>query len=241
MNETGFDTVPWQNHVAETVSNYENQEGRQRHPIWMSHWGNGAGQIPSNDYLFDNGHVQIIAPAGREYETTTPHNHGNERVNVVFHDTDHGGRDGNGIVDVEWPWKSLTRGVSPLLLDCPFDVCKREPDSERPLIRRAMAQTLTYANKINLKAMTVETGTSIIDSGYGLYESCVEYLMYMPDDGSHRINLNSCQPDHSFAVEFFEPFTGTTTSGETVSGGAVHGFNPPGSNPMVVHLKVIRN
>jgi hypothetical protein len=102
-----------------------------------------------------------------------------------------------------------------------------------------MAQTLTYANKINLKAMTVETGRSVIDSGYGLYEPCVEYLMYMPADGSHSINLSSCQPDHSFAVEFFEPLSGTTTSGGTVLGGAVHSFNPPGSHPMVVHVKAI--
>jgi hypothetical protein len=239
VNETGFDTVPWQNHVADTVSNYEQQEGRQSHPVWMSHLGNGNGQIPSNDYLFHNGYVQIIGPAGREYETAPPHNHGNKRVNVVFHDTDHGGMNGNGIVNSEWPWKSLTRGISPLLLDCPFEICKREPDSERPSIRRAMAQTLAYASKINLKAMTVETGRSIIDSGYGLYESCVEYLMYMPEDGSHGINLSSCQPDHAFAVEFFEPLTGITTSGETVTGGAVRSFNPPGPNPMVVHLKAI--
>ena len=115
--------------------------------------------------------------------------------------------------------------------------CRREPDSDRPLIRRAMAQALAYANKINLAAMTIETGRGIIESGYGLYEVCAEYLMYMPTDGSHSINLSSCQPDRSFAVEFFEPLTGTTSSGETVLGGTIQAFNPAGSNPMVVYLK----
>jgi hypothetical protein len=100
-----------------------------------------------------------------------------------------------------------------------------------------MAQALAYANKINLRAMTIETGRAIIDSGYGLYEVCAEYLMYMPTDGSHSINLSSCESDRSFAVEFFEPLTGTTTTGEPVSGGAVYSWNPPGPNPMVVHLK----
>ena len=239
VNETGFDTVSWQNHVSALITRYESEGGRQRHPVWMSHWGTASRQPPSNQYLFDNDHVQIIAPAGRDYETDPPHNHANERVNVVFHDTDHGGN-GNGVVTIDWPWKSLTRGISPLYLDCPYTYCRREPDSERPLIGRAMAQTLAYANKINLGAMTIETGRTIMDSGYGLYEPCAEYLMYMPADGRHSINLSSCQPDRSFAVEFFEPLTGNTTSGEPVTGGAVHGFNPPGPNPMVVHLKVIQ-
>ena len=100
-----------------------------------------------------------------------------------------------------------------------------------------MAQTLTYANRINLKAMAVETGTSIIDSGYGLYEACSEYLMYMPADGTNSIHLESCNPGDAFSVEYFEPSTGTTTSGGTVAGGAARSFNPPGSNPMVVYLK----
>jgi hypothetical protein len=236
-NEPGFDSVVWQNHVAEVVSTYGLQGGRQSHPIWMSHWGTHSRQPPSNDYLYNNPHVHIVALAGLEFETNPPHNEANKSVNVWFHDTDHGGKNGNGIVTVDWPWKSLTRGISPLLLDCPFDVCRREPDSERPLIKRAMAQSLAYANKINLKAMTVETGTSIIESGYGLYEACAEYLMYMPADGSHSINLSSCQSDRSFAVEFFEPLTATTTTGETVAGGRVQAFNPAGSNPMVVYLK----
>jgi hypothetical protein len=100
---------------------------------------------------------------------------------------------------------------------------------------------LTYAQKLNLKAMTIETGRAIIDSGYGLYEVCAEYLMYMPTDGSHSINLSSCQSDRSFAVEFFEPLTGTTTTGEPVLGGTIPTFNPAGSNPMVVYLKTTQD
>jgi hypothetical protein len=236
VNETGFDNVTWQNRVADLIIQYELQDGRQSHPIWMSHWGAASRQPPSNRYLFENAHVHIVAPAGREYETNPPHNHGNKRVNVVFHDTDHAGY-GNGVVTVDWPWKAFTRGISPLYLDCPHGYCRREPDSDRPLIRRAMAQTLAFANRINLKDMTVATGYKIIDSSYGLYQTCAEYLMYMPKDGRNKINLESCKPEDFFSVEYFEPKTGATISGGRVRGGATRSFDPPGSNPMVVYLK----
>jgi hypothetical protein len=236
VNETGFDNVTWQNRVADLITQYELQDGRQSHPIWMSHWGAASRQPPSNRYLFENAHVHIVAPAGREYETNPPHNHGNKRVNVVFHDTDHAGY-GNGVVTVDWPWKAFTRGISPLYLDCPHGYCRREPDSDRPLIRRAMAQTLAFANRINLKDMTVATGYKIIDSSYGLYQTCAEYLMYMPKDGRNKINLESCKPEDFFSVEYFEPKTGATISGGRVRGGATRSFDPPGSNPMVVYLK----
>jgi hypothetical protein len=238
VNETGVDNVTWQNRVADVITEYERQDGRQSHPIWMSHWGAASRQPPSNRYLFENAHVQIVAPAGKDYETNPPHNYANKRVNVIFHDTDHAGT-GNGAVTVDWPWKSFTRGISPLYLDCPYAYCRREPDSDRPLIRRAMAQTLSFANRINLKDMTVATGYKIIDSSYGLYQTCVEYLMYMPKEGKNRINLESCRPEDTFRVEYFDPMTGATILGGTVAGGAIRGFDPPGTNPMVVYLNLI--
>jgi hypothetical protein len=243
VNEPGANnTLPWKNHIADVLSAYELQSGRQRHPIWMSPWyeGTGGQRYSSNEYLYDNGHVHIVGPktvdGGENFVSNPPANGANKNVNVWFNDSDH-----ESIVTADWPWKVFTRGLSPLYLDCPFAVCHREPDATRPLIRRAMAQTLTYANKINLKAMTVETGRSILDSGYGLYEVCTEYLMYMPADGSHTINLAACGPDQSFTVDLFDPFTGATTTSGTVPGGTVATFNPSGSNPMVVHLKSIRD
>lgn len=236
VNEAGADSVTWQDHVAGVISAHELQGGRQRHPIWMSPWYEGERHYPSNDYLYNNTRVQIVGPktvAEREdFVRTPPANQANNSANVWFNDSDH-----EGVVTVDWPWKAFTRGLSPLYLDCPFAVCGREPDSIRPLIKTAMAQVLAYANRVNLKAMTVETGTSIIDSGYGLYETCAEYLMFMPVDGTNIINLESCSPATSFTVEFFEPLTGTTASGGIVAGGAKRSFNPAGSNPMVIYLK----
>jgi hypothetical protein len=239
-NEAHVESVPWKNHVAQVVRDYEFLEGRQSHPIWMSAVGFLSEQPPSNDYLYNNPHVDIVAPSSVEashvFETHPPANQANKTVNVWFHDTDHVGSKGRAVTE-SWPWKSFTRGISPLYVDCPFDFCRREPDSIRPLIRTAMAQTLAYAKKINLKAMTVESGTSIIDSGYGLYETCAEYLMYMPAGGTNSINLGPCTPENTFVVEYFEPTSGITSSGGTVAGGAARSFDPPGNNPMVIHLK----
>ena len=100
-----------------------------------------------------------------------------------------------------------------------------------------MAQSLSFAKRINLKNMTVATGYKIIDSSYGLYQTCAEYLMYMPKDGRNKINLESCKPEDSFRVEYFDPMTGATISGGTVRGGAIRSFDPPSSSPMVVYLK----
>jgi hypothetical protein len=235
-NESTANSLSWQNYVANFISTYESTDGRQSHPIWMTPWYSPPQPYSSNDYLYHNSHVQIVAPTsvpGREDFVGNPTaNQANKSVNVWLHDSDHG-----EVVNVDWPWKAFTRGVSPLYLDCPTAVCTREPDYLRPLIMKAMAQTLVYAKKINLKAMTVESNRSTIGSGYGLYQSCVEYLMYMPADGTHTINLGSCGSDQSFTVELFEPLTGAASSGGTISGGTTHAFNPDGVNPMVVYLK----
>jgi hypothetical protein len=236
-NESTADSVSWQNHIADVITTYESTDGRQRHPVWMTPWYSPPQRYSSNDYLYNNSRVQIVAPTSvpglEDFVGNPTANQANKSVNVWFHDSDHG-----EVVNVDWPWKALTRGVSPLYLDCPIAFCIREPDSSRPLIMKAMAQTLTYAKKINLKAMIVESGRSVIGSGYGLYQPCAEYLMYMPADGSHAINLGSCGPDQLFKVELFEPLTGATTSGGTVSGGTRHAFDPQRSNAMVVHLKL---
>ena len=50
----------------------------------------------------------------------------------------------------------------------------------------------------------------------------------MPKDGRNKINLESCKPEDSSRVEYFDP---------TVGGGATRSFDPPSSSPMVVYLK----
>jgi hypothetical protein len=235
-NESTADSVSWQNYIADLITTYESTDGRQRHPVWMTPWYSPPQSYSSNDYLYNNSHVHIVTPTSvpglEDFVGHPTANQANKNVNVWFHDSDHG-----EVVNVDWPWKAFTRGISPLYLDCPIAFCTREPDSLRPLIMKAMAQTLRYAKKINLRAMTVESGRSIIGSGYGLYQSCAEYLMYMPTAGSHTINLGSCGPDQSFTVELFEPLTGETTFSGTVQGSTVHTFNTAGSNTLVVYLQ----
>ena len=234
-NEDGVDTQTWQNHVADVVVAYEGSGGRKVHPVWMTPWGD-VSFPPNNNFMYNNTHVQLVAPfnvGGDDFNQNPTANNASKTRNVWVYDTDH-----DSVATVATPWKNFTRGVSFGYLDCAFAICAREADVTRPLIRAAMGQARSYADRVNLKGMTVETGTSIINSGYGLYEACSEYLMYMPADGSNSIDLSACSAGLTFSVEFFEPLTGTTTASSNVAGGASRSFNPSGSNPMVVYLKL---
>ena len=220
-NEAYPATFAWQNHVADVVTAYERTGGRKIHPIMMSPYAT------TNANLLTNTHVQVVAGSCDTpgiYITNPPANDGSK---VLFFDTDHSAT-GCGFADIAWPWKSFTRAIYPIALD------GREDSATRTAIKSSMAQTLQYANRMNLKAMVPETGTTIFSSGYGLSETCSEYLMFQPSTATDSINLTSCA-DQSFSVEFLDPETGAVTTDTDVSGGGSRQFTA--SAMRVVYLK----
>jgi hypothetical protein len=223
-----YASLDFLNHIADTITTFEAQGGRQAHLIWMSPYPNSTFAGATS-----NTHVQITSPAcvtGETFWDTNPTaNAGKKTVNVWFYDSDHTGGAGACGTEVSgWPWAQFTRGYYPIFLD------ERESADVRTTIKQQMAQTLVYANKMHLAGMAPETGNSIISTGYGLYEACKEYLMFQPSAATNNIDLTSCAGQF-FTVEYLDPATGAVTTDTDVSGGESRNFST--SAMRVVYLK----
>jgi hypothetical protein len=206
------------------------------HVIFQSAYNYSS--VPNNNYLFDNVKNDAVGPGfcttdGTNYDTNPPANDGRK---VVLYDQDHVCTNWTGQVE---PWKLFTRAIYSIYLS------EWESAGIQTAVKAGMAQTLSYANRINLATAYPETGTTYFSTGYGLFTgsnsttaNCSEYLMLMPSDGSSTINLTSCSGGATFNVEYLNLTSGAVTSGGTTTGGASRAFNPAGSDPMVVYLKL---
>lgn len=231
VNECKTDCSTWANRMADRIAAREALAGRQAHPIWMTPWTDAT----TNTWLYNNTHAQIISPLsveGENFEDAPPANAGTATVSVWFYDTDHWGNL-DGQVDIYWAWKTFLRGINPLLLDS--DAFPREDEATKTAIKLRMAQALSYSARVDLAAMTVETGTSIIATGYGLYNACSEYLMYQPTAATNAIDLSACV-GQSFTTEYLDPATGTITTAALTGGGASRDFTAAAER--VVYLKL---
>jgi hypothetical protein len=225
-------SLAWQNHVADVITAYEATGGRQVHPVWMSPYPE-----TSSANMFANKHAQITSPYCEgssppvNWDTNPTANANNKQINVWFLDSDHSGGFGQCGSEVSgWPWKSFTRGLYAISLG------ERETAPVAAQLKVEMAQTLRYANKMHLAGMVPVTDSSIIATGYGLYEACSEYLMFQPSAATNAIDLTSCE-GQSFSVEYLDPATGAiTTDTNVISGGASHNFIA--STMRVVYLKL---
>jgi hypothetical protein len=104
-------------------------------------------------------------------------------------------------------------------------------------LRNNLGYTLTYANKMDLAKMTAHA--SLSSTGYCLAQTPAtgaEYLVYAPNGGSFTVDLRAMVSSRTLNVEWFDPGTGTTTSGGTVSAGSVQSFSPPFSGDSVLYL-----
>jgi len=221
--------IAWQNHIADTVKNYEATGGRKIHPIWNT----GMAFTQNNAGLLTNTHVTLISTicdGVTNYETNPPAATG---AKVILYDSDHTGAGSVcGTETVAVKWKLFTRGYHDVSLNL------RESAGVQANLITTAAGVQVYAKKMHLAGMLPVTDSTIINSGYGLKEDCSEYLMYMPADGSNTINLGSCSAGLAFTVEFFDPITNVTSTSANVAGGGTRSFNPTGTDPMVVYLKV---
>jgi len=83
--------------------------------------------------------------------------------------------------------------------------------------------------------MTPKGGLS--STGYCLAQTPsvgAEYLVYAPNGGSFTVNLSATT--RVLNVEWFDPSSGSTTSGGSVSGGSTQTFTPPFSDDAVLYL-----
>ena len=223
----GSAEVAWEYHMIQVIRQYEAGLAKQ-HPVGMT-----ALYPNGNDADLFASAADFISPAGTVGTSDVPAATG---AKVLLYDTDHlCGLCG----DETWVWKALTRGVNPTFMDQydgSYVVQGGNPNDPRwePL-RLNLGYALTYANRMNLVAMTPHG--ELASTGYCLANPVAqggEWLVYLPSGGSVTVNLAAAVG--SLTVEWFSPSTGQTTAGGSTTGGASRTFTAPGGGDAVLYI-----
>ena len=225
----GTGAEAWQDSMILYIHHYEATKPKQ-HPVGMTALypdGNNADLFASTaDWIAPNGDLADVPAA--------------DGSKVILNDTDHLCGLCRDELDEGWVWKSLTRGVNPMLMD-PFDGAY-EPtkgnydlgDPRWELVRTNLGYARTYANRMNLIAMLPHA--ELASTGYCLANPTgphAEYLVYLPVGGTITVDLIV----GSFVVEWFNPATGQTTIEDTpVTAGFTQSFTPPFSGDAVLYI-----
>jgi hypothetical protein len=226
-NESAPASTDWQYAMIEYIKSYESGKPKQ-HPVGMSFQYLGG----SNSTLV-NSPADWVSPnpdsrtGAYSYRDNPPPGDGKK---VVLSDTDH--LWGNG-GDRQWVWKSFLRGLNPLYMDPYLDPPIWErllPNREEVL--RNMGYARTYANRVDLSAMTPNLNVS--STKYCLANVGVEYVVYKPDAAEFTVDLVAGE----YAYEWFNPVTGTKTAAESIAAeGGRKFFHAPFAGDAVLYLK----
>jgi hypothetical protein len=193
-------------------------------------WPNG-----DNSKLFDSP-ADWISPKGSIDDPPAANG-----ARVILADTDHL----CGICgDRQWVWKSFARGENPIFMDA-YDVAHLPNDPNIPpdplkhkpwvSLRYNLGYALTYANRMNLAAMTPRN--DLASTGYCLANPVArgaEYLVYLPSGGTAIVDLSATQGELS--VEWLNPGDGLTISGIKTTGGGNRSFIAPFRGDAVLYI-----
>lgn len=232
-NEGGENSTQWQYQMIDFIHRYEKSKPKQ-HPVGMTFQHRGG----TNAALFASP-ADWISPQCSDGYIKDPHTADGSKVMIV--DTDHGygwtalKKDGPA-GQRAWVWKNLLRGNQTLFMDpylakiagankgrnSPIGTSPREdyfgvsPDPYWETLRLAMGRARTYAQKLDLAAVTPQNQLS--STGYCLANPGSEYLVY---DASGAKSFTVTMANGTYAFEWFNPTTGavadtgafTTTAG----------------------------
>jgi hypothetical protein len=239
-NETGAYSTEWQSHLIDFIHAREREKPKQ-HPVGMTF--QFAGRDPgSNQALFESPADWISPNPEGGYRDDPPDGEGGK---VILSDTDH--LWGLGCAP-GWVWKSFTRGMNPILMDPiqPFPGISEHPnwgpinDPDHPLwepIRRQMGDTRRFAERVDLVRM-VPRG-DLASSGYCLANSGVEYLVYLPGEGTVSVDLSAASG--SLDLEWFDVESGETVEVGRASGGSNQEFASPVGGEAALYLVACRD
>lgn len=250
-NEDNASANDWQNYLINFIKNYEKSKPKQ-HPVGKtSFWDFATNPLLYNspgDWVSPTAHpcsrAQNCGTADTDYAKNPPAATGKK---VELLDTDHIGRgmyEKDGDFARAWVWKSLLRGYNPIYLEVlPNSQISKEDYTaswgDTPFVpaRYAMGYTLTYANKMNLIAMTPQN--SLSSTAYCLANVGNEYLVYQPDytlttNSSFTVSLSA----GTYIFEWFNPITGKVASTGTITAsGGNKSFTAPFPRDAVLYIK----
>jgi hypothetical protein len=226
-NESHSNSQDWQYHMINFIKNYEATKPKQ-HPVGMTVEHPGG----DNAELFASPADWISPNPDGGYKDAPPPADGSK---VIISDTDHLWGTGG---DRQWVWKSFTRGINPIYMDCYAAIyCEGENPNDPTMVsvRRNMGYALTYANRVNLVAMTPRP--DLCSTSYCLAHPAAngaQYLIYLPSGGSTSVDLSDVSG--ALSVEWFNPSNGTTSEGGTTLGGSSRSFTPPFRGDAVLYI-----
>jgi Putative collagen-binding domain of a collagenase len=229
-NESFPEANEWQYEMISTIKSYQATKPKQQ-PILMS------CSLPkqTNQVLWAS-QADAIAPCSegkQDYRSDPPAAGGKK---VVIADADH-------IIwttpDPRFVWKNFLRGNNPVIFDwglVPFDwnlgKVVADHSAWKPP-RRALGYTRSYANKMNLAAMT--PSAELASTSYCLANPGREYLVYQPGSGAFTVKLSA----GTYASEWFNPGSGSVTpTGSFTTHGENRSFSPPFSGDAILYLKI---
>jgi hypothetical protein len=222
INEGGQKEWDWW--VIQTVREHERKKPKQ-HPIGLT--GHGAERI--KEMLASA--ADWVSPGRLDGYAEDPPAWTGKKVSLL--DTDHIWGMGG---DADWVWRAFTRGHNPLFMDqyrgAVFDAPDRHAQWDN--LRRALGQTRRLAERVNMAALTPDD--ALASTTYCLSNPGTEYLVYQPDKGKFTVDLT--KTTRAFSVEWLDPITDKTATGEAILGGAVREFTPPAAGPAVLHLRM---
>jgi hypothetical protein len=203
------DSTQWQYWVIDFLKHYEAQMGYTTHPVGMTMQYPVRDQSKVNEVLFESP-AEWISPGFDDVESPMQSSRwytdppANEGAKVIISDTDHYSPMKS---DALWAWKSFLRGHNPILYDLGIvtGVNPPDPSSGSPSFaslepaRRAMGDTLRFAERLNLMAM--EPHGELSSSGYALANPGEEYLVLQPRETSEALSVR-LEPS-TYSVEWF--------------------------------------
>jgi len=220
VNEADHDSKDFQYHMIQYIRTYEATHKPKQHPVGMTSYrdpGNEPGG--ANSDLFGSP-ADYIAPGLEPYRDNPPTA---DRQKVIILDTDHiGGGDAN------WVWKAFTRGMNPVYMDT-----WEASEAKLEATRKALGHVVTLAKKMNLSAMT--PGDDLASSRYCLANPGQEYLIYLPEGGTVKVDLAAASGP--LELEWVHPVDGTGRPAGTVAGGGWRVMKVPFAGDAVLHLR----
>ncbi|HKV25953.1 MAG TPA: IPT/TIG domain-containing protein [Candidatus Acidoferrum sp.] len=243
----------WQGHMISLIHTYEAGKPFQ-HPVGFPSL-NVSGASDSTLY---NSNADWVAPMATVSPTSSCGS-GTPACKVNINDSDHSFYypnflDSSGNVQNQtvrnYVWENFANGSQVLFMDpyeiywtagsrnlCPSPlggICSG-PDTKYDNFRDNLGYTLNYANRMDLAKMTPHSG--LTNTGFCLAQTPAtgaEYLVYAPNGGNITLNLSNTT--RLMNVEWFNPATGTASSGGTVTGGSTLTFTPPFSSDAVLYV-----
>ena len=229
-NEAGPYSTEWQYHMIRFVKQCEASK-RKQHPVGMTFQYEGGSNETLMESPADWMSPNPSAADGYSYQDNPPPADGRK---VILSDTDHlWGIGGNQA----WVWKSFCRGLNPLFMD-PYlhDTFYRDYagklNPQWDPVRNSLGYTRRFAQRMNL-AKTRPAG-ELASTGYCLAQPGVEYVVYLPEGGSAKVDLSAAKGE--LAVEWFNPSTGDASPAPAVAGGAERELTSPFAGDAVLYV-----